>query len=50
MPITKPSNQNYKLHNKMLPELNFKNHIALVFNHGLDMLVKITDIMIAVCL
>jgi len=34
----------------MLPQLNIKNHMALVFNQGLDMLVKITDIMIAVCL
>ena len=34
----------------MMQDLNFKNHMALVFNHGLDMLVKITDLVMAICL
>lgn len=34
----------------MLPGLNLKNHIAAAFNHGLDLVVKITDVMIAICL
>ena len=34
----------------MIQDLNFKNNVAMAFNHGLDLLVKLTDIVMAIWL
>ena len=34
----------------MLQDINYKDHLALVFNHSLDLVVKLTNLVMAIFL
>ncbi len=42
--------RNWKAHKYMIQGFKFKDYFATVFNHGLDLAVKITDVVRAMCL